>query len=83
MMKATIFLAGVASILSSAEGLNLPKRQDGPSRVVSLDIERKTFTNPVQRDRVRRRDAVEASLDNEVSAYCSCRGFHSPPNTRA
>lgn len=67
-MKTYTFLAAAATILSSAEGLTLERREDGPPKVVSMGIQRKPTTDPVQRDRLRRR-AVQAQLDNEVSFF--------------
>ncbi|PHH55397.1 putative aspartic-type endopeptidase opsB [Ceratocystis fimbriata CBS 114723] len=39
------------------------------SRVVSLSTQRSTVTDPVKRDRLRRRDTVETSLDNLQTLY--------------
>ena len=69
-MKTSTVIAGLATILSSAEGLTLHKREDGPPKVVSMETQRKTFKDPARRDRLRRRAAtVQATLDNEVSVY--------------
>jgi hypothetical protein len=67
MMKSTALLALAASLLSSADGLALQKREDGPPRVLSLPIHRGTVTNPVVRDRLRRRGTLAGTLDNLVS----------------
>jgi len=64
-MKTSATLAIVASFLSAVEGLAVNQRRDGP-KVVSLDTVRIPARNPVHRDALRRRGAVEVGLDNEV-----------------
>lgn len=69
-MKCTTVLALVASITSSVRGLDLQKRTDGSApRVVSMQTQRKTVTNPHKRDQLRRRATVTAKLDNEETLY--------------
>ncbi|KAI8634778.1 eukaryotic aspartyl protease [Xylariaceae sp. FL1651] len=51
-----------------AHARNIPS-SIGQPKVVSLSTQRKTIANPVQRDRLRRRDAVKAALDNEETLY--------------
>ncbi|RYP72431.1 hypothetical protein DL771_004226 [Monosporascus sp. 5C6A] len=65
-----MLLALAASILSpSVDALSHQKRSsDGsPPRVVSLTAQRRAFSDPVQRDRLRRRNTVGVPLSNEVS----------------
>jgi hypothetical protein len=68
-MRGTQVLAVGAGFLAiSVEALSLHKRSDGPSRVLGLEIERRTVADPIARDRLRRRaGTVQASSDNEVS----------------
>ncbi|KAK2604580.1 hypothetical protein N8I77_007497 [Diaporthe amygdali] len=69
-MKCTTLLALSATIISSAEGIDLRKRTDGGSpRVVGMPTQRKTVTNPHKRDQLRRRGTVTANLDNEETLY--------------
>lgn len=67
MRSTTSLLVLAAGMLSApANALNL-RKSNGQSKVVSLSTERKPVTDPVRRDRLRRRDTVTAELDNEVS----------------
>lgn len=59
----------MATIITSAEGINLRKRSDGAARVVSMETQRRTVTDPHKRDQLRRRGTVTASLDNEETLY--------------
>lgn len=66
MKTTTAALALVASIFAIPLGArNVPNTASKP-KVVSLSTQRKTISNPVKRDRLRRRDAIKAELDNEV-----------------
>ncbi|KAK3692063.1 aspartic peptidase domain-containing protein [Podospora appendiculata] len=68
-MKTTTLLALAASFLSSTHALAVQKRQDGP-RVVGLQTERRSITNPLTRERIRRkRDTLVVGLDNEETLY--------------
>ncbi|OIW33439.1 acid protease [Coniochaeta ligniaria NRRL 30616] len=67
-MRTSVTLA-VLAWLSASEALVLHERQDGAPRVVSMDIERTKLSNPLQRDRLRRRGSVQATLDNEETLY--------------
>ncbi len=61
-----VIVAGMMSRCS--EGLALSKRSDGPARVVGLPIQRREVSDPVKRDRIRRRGGtVSENLDNEVN----------------
>ncbi|ROW12322.1 hypothetical protein VMCG_00795 [Cytospora schulzeri] len=69
-MKCTTLLALVATtMITSVEGINLRKRTDGAPRVVGMETQRKTVTNPHKRDQLRRRGTVTATLDNEETLY--------------
>lgn len=59
--------AGLLSICVDAT--TLQKRADGPARVLGLPIQRKVVSDPVTRDRLRRRGTVNLSLDNEETLY--------------
>lgn len=68
-MKYTTALALVATI-SSVQGLDLRRRTDmAAPKVVSMQTQRKTVTNPHKRDQLRRRGTVTAKLDNEETLY--------------
>ncbi|XXH05112.1 hypothetical protein Hte_011536 [Hypoxylon texense] len=69
MRSTTTVLALVASILAAAaDARNLPASVGQP-KVVSLSTQRKAISNPVRRDRIRRRDTSRANLDNEETLY--------------
>ncbi|KAI1457252.1 acid protease [Annulohypoxylon moriforme] len=70
MKTTTTVLALMASILAvPADARNIPS-SIGQPKVVSLATQRKTISNPVRRDRLRRRDGtVKAELDNEETLY--------------
>ena len=68
IMKGLSTVAFAAALFSkSTEGIQLHKRTDGPPRVVGMPIQRKDVPNPLLRDRIRRRNTVQVTLDNEVS----------------
>ncbi|KAK8200921.1 hypothetical protein M8818_006240 [Zalaria obscura] len=58
-----------ASLISTPNAINLQKRTDGSPRVIQHDIQRKHVDNPLLRDRIRRRDTVSVSLENEETLY--------------
>jgi hypothetical protein len=68
-MKSLISIALAAGLLvAPASAINLHKRTDGPARVVGFPIQRRDVSDPISRDRLRRRSqTVQVSLDNEVS----------------
>ncbi|KAK7735300.1 hypothetical protein SLS53_007531 [Cytospora paraplurivora] len=68
-MKCTIILALVGAIIASVEGIQLRKRIGGAPRVMSLETQRRPIASPHQRDQLRRRGTVTASLDNEETLY--------------
>lgn len=68
-MKLTHTLLPVAALLSASHAISLHKREDGPPRVVALNLQRKHIEDPVEHDRKRlnrRAQTVTATLDNEV-----------------
>ena len=72
-MKGLSIVTIVASLLSlQTDAIELHRRTDGPPRVVGFPVHRKHVSNPLYRDRLRRRvekraGTVQATLDNEVS----------------
>lgn len=72
-MKAVETFVLAAALLSTCtEALTFQKRAGGPARVMSVPIQRKPVSNPLERDRLRRRDGtVKASLDNQVYFYAN------------
>lgn len=63
-------MALVASIITAVKGLNIPTRTEGNApRVVSMETQRRTVTNPHKRDQLRRRGTVTTNLDNEETLY--------------
>ncbi|KAI1761724.1 acid protease [Hypoxylon sp. FL1150] len=69
MKSTTTVLALVAGLLAApAHARNLPTSAGQP-KVVSLATQRKTISNPVRRDRIRRRDTSRVDLDNEETLY--------------
>ncbi|KAI0128885.1 aspartic peptidase domain-containing protein [Xylariales sp. AK1849] len=69
-MKSTNMVALVAGLLAAPiDALTLRERSTGLSKVVGMDMQRRKISDPLQRDRLRRRDSVQASLDNEETLY--------------
>lgn len=68
-MKVVTFLCLAASLAASVDALELRQR-DVPA-VVGLDFQRKHVSDPVTRDRVRRKrdKTVTETLDNEVRSH--------------
>lgn len=66
MRGISIYLA--ASLLSTqVHAITLQKRTDGPARVIEFPIARNYISDPISRDRLRRRaETVQATLDNTV-----------------
>lgn len=73
IMKALSTFALAAGLLSTyTDALALQRRTDGPPKVLSFPLQRKSVPNPLLRDRLRRRaGTVQASLQNEVCAIDS------------
>ncbi|OTA98934.1 hypothetical protein M426DRAFT_68797 [Hypoxylon sp. CI-4A] len=71
MKSTTTILALVASILAvPTNARNIPSSSTASQpKVVSLATKRNTISNPVKRDRLRRRDTIKAGLDNEETLY--------------
>ncbi|KAJ2891404.1 aspartic proteinase precursor [Zalerion maritima] len=70
-MKSTVALAVMAALMSTpTDALALTQRRDESPKVVSFDLHRTTTVkNPVARDRLRRRETVQADLDNMETLY--------------
>ena len=68
-MKGLTTFAIAAGLLSTyTDAIELHRRTDGPPQVVGFPVQRKHVSNPLLRDRLRRRaETVQATLDNEVS----------------
>jgi hypothetical protein len=66
-MKTITVAALVAGLLStSTDALAVEKKSTYSSKVVSMETLRQKVSDPLQRDRLRRRGSLQASLDNEV-----------------
>lgn len=67
-MLSTAVLVLVAGLLASPSQSITLRRSVGEPRVLGLDIERRSVSNLLSRDRLWRRDSkyVQASLANEV-----------------
>jgi len=83
--------AAAAVLATAAEGLWAPgapgavetretRRVDAP-RVVGMAMTRATVSNPLRRDRLRRRATVTAGLDNEETLYFVNASLGTPPQT--
>ncbi|KAK2791850.1 hypothetical protein FQN51_001996 [Onygenales sp. PD_10] len=66
-----VSLCTLATVLPAIHAIHLlPRDAALPPSVVNLDIERRSVANPVERDRLRRRQKViEQTLDNEQTLY--------------
>ncbi|KAI0131739.1 acid protease [Hypoxylon sp. NC0597] len=69
MKSTTTVLALAASILAVPAGARNIPSTIGQPKVISLATQRKPISNPIKRDRLRRRDTVRAELDNEETLY--------------
>ncbi|KAF2182738.1 acid protease [Zopfia rhizophila CBS 207.26] len=70
-------IAIAAQLLSSAIALNLVQREN--PKVLSLDIQRRHVTNPVARDRLRRRqNTIQQTLDNLETLYFANASLGTP-----
>jgi hypothetical protein len=69
IMRISSTFAVAASLLSTyTEAIHLVERSEGAQRVVGFPVQRRDVSNPILRDRLRRRaETVQATLDNEVS----------------
>ncbi|CAJ2510049.1 Uu.00g059490.m01.CDS01 [Anthostomella pinea] len=68
MRSTTIFALAAGIISLPAEARNIPSVLGKP-KVVSMSTQRKPISNPVNRDRLRRRGTIQADLDNEETLY--------------
>ncbi|KAI9167401.1 putative aspartic-type endopeptidase [Paramyrothecium foliicola] len=70
------------SILSSANAISLHKRQDGPPRVLGLELQRNKIADPVAHDRARlqrRNGVLDVTIDNLDTLYFLNASVGSPP----
>ncbi|KAI1376693.1 acid protease [Hypoxylon crocopeplum] len=81
MKSTTTVLALVASILAAAADARNLQSSIGQPKVVSLSTQRKTTSNPIRRDRLRRRDTVRSTLDNEETLYFINGTLGTPPQS--
>ncbi|KAI3336744.1 eukaryotic aspartyl protease [Xylariaceae sp. AK1471] len=74
-------VAGLSLACLPAHARNIPS-SIGEPKVVNLSTQRRTVSNPVQRDRLRRRDGtVDATLDNEETLYFVNATIGTPPQS--
>ena len=65
MKVAAVAAVAVGALATGTSALQLVKRSNGPARVVGMSIERKEISNPVEKDRLRKRgQTVSETLDN-------------------
>lgn len=73
IMKSIQLSSLLLSLLSLTEGISLNKRDNGlEPRVMSVEIQRRTISDPISNDRrrLRKRDGtIDIGIDNEVSIY--------------
>ncbi|KAI0390027.1 eukaryotic aspartyl protease [Xylariaceae sp. FL0594] len=75
-----LLLAGLACLPAYAR--NIPSALERPPKVVSLSTQRRTVTDPVYRDRLRRRSLLpEAELSNEETLYFVNASIGTPPQS--
>ncbi|PSK57808.1 hypothetical protein B9Z65_9010 [Elsinoe australis] len=78
----TFSVAVLASgLITSTAAFALQERSDSAPRVFHADIERRRVSNPLVRDRLRRRQTktVEQGLDNEETLYYANASLGTPP----
>lgn len=69
-MRTATVVALAASLLSTpTDGLALQERGAEAPRVVGMELQRNTISDPLKRDQLRRRGEVQATLDNEETLY--------------
>jgi hypothetical protein len=70
IMKSVQLSSALFSLLSLTEGISLNKRDNGlEPRVMSVEIQRRTVSDPISNDRkrLRKRDGtIDIGIDNEV-----------------
>ncbi|EKG19258.1 Peptidase A1 [Macrophomina phaseolina MS6] len=81
-MKCTAALTLATGLISLTEAIQLAKRTNAAPRVVGVDIQRREVANPVARDQARRRrrkrDTIQATLDNEETLYFANASLGTP-----
>ncbi|KAF4123217.1 Eukaryotic aspartyl protease [Geosmithia morbida] len=70
-MRSSCILAASSLLLSTAGAINLRERGQDAPRVVKFDLERNEIEDRVahDRNRYRKRDSVQATLDNQKALY--------------
>ncbi|KAI0180035.1 aspartic peptidase domain-containing protein [Hypoxylon sp. FL1284] len=78
MKSTTTALAFAASLLAlPAEARNLPSISQ--PKVINLSTQRRAVSDPIARDRMRRRDTTTATLDNQETLYFVNATLGTPP----
>ncbi|KAK7711674.1 hypothetical protein SLS57_007967 [Botryosphaeria dothidea] len=80
-MRCTAALTLATGLISLTEAIQLAKRTNSAPRVVGAEIQRREVTDPVTRDQARRRkkrDSVQATLDNEETLYFANASLGTP-----
>ncbi|KAI0011777.1 acid protease [Xylariaceae sp. FL0662B] len=78
-MRSTTIAAFLASILAAQTDARSLENGNGQPKVVSLATQRNAVSNPVHRDRLRRRGANKVELDNEETLYFVNGTLGTPP----
>ncbi|TPX13767.1 uncharacterized protein E0L32_005711 [Thyridium curvatum] len=68
-------------MLDPADALRFHRAADRKPKVVSMSMERRTGTDPLARDRLRRRATQSAALDNEETLYFVNATIGTPPQS--
>ncbi|KAK0647868.1 putative aspartic-type endopeptidase opsB [Lasiodiplodia hormozganensis] len=71
-MRCTAALTLAAALISLTDGLQLAPRSNSEPKVVGAEIQRREVINPIARDQARRRrkrDSLQATLDNLETLY--------------
>ncbi|KAJ4110495.1 hypothetical protein NW765_014820 [Fusarium oxysporum] len=83
IMKSIQLSSLIFSLLSLTEGISLNKRDNGlEPRVMSVEIQRRTISDPISNDRrrLRKRDGtIDIGIDNEQSLYFLNASLGTPP----
>ncbi|KKY25437.1 putative candidapepsin-4 precursor [Diplodia seriata] len=80
-MRCTAALTLATGLISLTDGLQLAKRTNSAPRVIGAEIQRRHVSNPVERDQQRRRrkrDTLQATLDNLETLYFANASLGTP-----
>ncbi|KAK8049919.1 aspartic-type endopeptidase protein [Apiospora phragmitis] len=81
-MKVSIAAGLMAGLLCTpTQALSVPQRKSNQPMVVGMDMQRRKVSNPMQRDRLRRRGTTRATLDNEETLYFANGTIGTPPQS--